>query len=305
MPKLKTLAPAKINLTFDILGALPDGYHEVETLLQAIDLSDMITFDIEKSSELSIEICAPGRIDFPDGRENLIHKAASLFAQHTEKSFRLSASVVKNIPIGAGLAGGSADAAGTLVALNHSFGNVVSDDELYMLAAKLGADVPFCISGGTRLGVGRGDKLLSCQSSLSFTICVVKPLEISVSTPWAYQRFDECKLPLKRPQTSRAWEAMQNGELLQAMDSFANVFEPVIFEEFKVLAEIKQALLKNGAWHVQLSGSGPALFAIVGDVEQAHFIRNKIMQLNGVGIEHRLEFHICESIKTGIVTTAQ
>jgi 4-diphosphocytidyl-2-C-methyl-D-erythritol kinase len=317
MPKLKALAPAKINLTFDILGTMPDGYHQVETLLQSVDLMDECAFDIVDAAQTEINIALEDQLlkrsEFPLGPDNLIAKAATLFSVETGKNFRADVLVNKVIPIGAGLAGGSADAAATLVALNEHFGRPLTTSKLIELGRGLGADVPFCIEGGTALGTHRGDHLSPVQSLLSFTFCIVKPLKISVSTPWAYGKFDEYGGTINKPDTALAAEALKNGDLQAAVDSFGNVFEPVIFAEHPVLKELKATLLKHGAWHVQLSGSGPALFAIAADIEHAHYIRRKILKTDDAGFAYGdsypvsefgppIEFHICQSSTTGIRT---
>lgn len=314
MPKLKTLAPAKINLSFDILGVLPDGYHEVKTILQSIDLADTLTFEIEEAKQTIIDISIaenPLVKQFPLGSDNLIAKAASAFATASKRNFKLNVEVEKVIPIGAGLAGGSTDSAATLVALNEVFGKPLSDSELHSIASSLGADVPFCLNGGTALGTSRGDVLAPARSSILFNFCVVKPIQISVSTPWAYGKYDAFSQTMRRPNSEEALEGLMTGDIELAINSFGNVFEPVIFAEHPSLGEVKESLLKLGAWHVQLSGSGPALFAIVADIEHAHFIRRKILKTDDSGFTYGsafavnefgppLEFHICQSTSHGI-----
>lgn len=297
MPKLKTTASAKINLTFDILGTLPDGYHRVETLLQSIDLADELVFDIEESSAVSVTIentgDCPSAQQFPIGPENLIAKAVKCFAERSKRSCVVNVSVQKVIPIGAGLAGGSADAAATLVALNHALGKPLSDGDLLQLGAELGADVPFCLQGGTSFGTNRGDQLAPCPSKIALSLCVVKPPDLSVSTQWAYKKFDDFHGDVARPDAKTAITALASGNTELAIQSFGNVFEPVIFAEYPALSELKQTLQKHQAWHVQLSGSGPALFAIVADIEQAHYVRRNMLS-------SELEFHLCATTSSGV-----
>lgn len=302
MPKIKATAPAKINLTFDILGLLDDGYHRVETLLQAIDLCDSLVLDVDDAARdttvtITTESLPASAADFPLGDDNLISKAVRLYCKTTGFSAQVNVKLSKSIPMGAGLAGGSADAAATLAGLNRSFGNALTERELTNLGAVLGADVPFCIHGGTAFGTNRGDVLAACESGIDFSLCIAKPANINVSTPWAYKQFDEFASHhdggMRRPDSHGAINAIARGDTERALACFGNVFEPVIFQAHPSLVEIKDMLLKQGAWYVQLSGSGPALFALVADIEHAHFVRRKVLDLN-------LEFHICSSTKCGV-----
>lgn len=317
MPKLKALAPAKINLTFDILGTMPDGYHEVETLLHSVDLIDTIEFDIEEADTCAVTITAPDaprHMQFPLSEDNLIARAVRLFSQSTGRNATVQARVEKLIPIGAGLAGGSADAAATLVAMNAAFGEPLSMPDLLRLGGSLGADVPFAIIGGTAIGTARGDVLTPRRCAYPFAFCIVKPIKISVSTPWAYQRFDVYSGNKPRPNTRKAAAALEEGAIDQAIPTFGNVFEPVIFQEHPLLSDLKSQLQKYAPWHVQLSGSGPALFAIVSGLEQAHFIRRKILKTDDAGFMYGsgfpvnefgppIEFHICTSSTSGAQVT--
>lgn len=297
MLKLTALAPAKINLTFDILGVMPDGYHQVETILQSIDLADRLAFDIEPANELDVRLKAD-RAEMPTDESNLIAKAAKAFCENakTGSKVRLVAQVEKNIPIGAGLAGGSADAAATLSALNHAFDEPLSDGDMLALAAQVGADVPFALKGGTAFGINKGELLSPVENKLEFVLCIVKPLAFSVSTPWAYKRFDEREWPNTKPQTQQALDALACGDIGAALKSFGNSFQGMLFIEHPILAEVKDELLRLGAWYVQLSGSGPAMFAIVPDLEHAHFLRRKMSDKYA----SKLEFHFCRTTREGV-----
>jgi 4-diphosphocytidyl-2-C-methyl-D-erythritol kinase len=307
MPKLTVLAPAKINLTFDILGTMPDGYHQVETVLHSIDLMDRLTFSIEPSKELRVEMTGD-RAEFPTDDSNLIAKATKAFCTQTKSNVHLIARVEKNIPIGAGLAGGSADAAATLVALNRASDAKLPEHTLQTIGAALGADVPFAIHGGTAFGTNRGEVLNKLNTPLQFTFCVVKPMDLSISTPWAYKKFDAYEHNVgaglapsepTRPQTQQALDALKAGNLEAALAAFGNCFEGMLFTEHPFLGEIKAELLRLGAWYVQLSGSGPALFAIVPDLEHAHFLRRKMSGAHA----SKLEFHFCQSTPEGVRIT--
>lgn len=297
MKKLTVLAPAKINLTFDILGTQPDGYHEVETILQSVDLQDQIHFDIEPARETKISI-STNRAGLPIDDDNLIAKAAHAFANKTGHTFYLKAELDKAIPVGAGLAGGSADAAATLAALNEVYFQTLHENELEKLGATVGADVPFAIAGGTKFGTKRGDFLTDIKSHIEFTFCIVKPATLSISTPWAYSEFDKYQGDIHRPNTKQALHGLAKGDVAEAMDGFANVFQPMIFKHHPELAELMIQMRKHEAWHVQLSGSGPALFAICPDLEHAHFLRRKLFEF-----APDLEIHFCNSTRKGAQVT--
>jgi 4-diphosphocytidyl-2-C-methyl-D-erythritol kinase len=297
MPKLTVLAPAKINLTFDIRGTLPDGYHEVETILQSIDLADRLVFDIQPANATSVQITS-NNASVPLGEDNLIAKAAHAFSRASKFDIAIKADLEKNIPVGAGLAGGSADAAATLTALNRATGEPFSEKQLLELAAGIGADVPFCLVGGTKYGTGRGDRLSDIDSSLQFIFCVVKPANLAVSTPWAYSAYDKFPGDIKRPRTQDAIAQLKRGHMERTLSSFGNVFQPVIFSYHPEVAQVHAELLRQGAWYAQLSGSGPAIFAIDPDLEHAHFLRRKMLEFSS-----DLEFHFCQSIQNGVAIT--
>ena len=299
MTTIKTLSPAKLNLTFDIKGLLPDGYHEVETLLQAIDLHDTITFDIVESKESSIDIASTNSHDagtFPLNSTNLIAKAAESFLSHMAKSAAIKAVVEKRIPIGAGLAGGSSNAAATLLALNDAFGKPLSQQQLNDVGSAIGADVPFCLSGGTAIGVGRGDQLTPIEVTTPLIFCVIKHRHLSVSTPWAYKKYDEFKGETIHPQAQKAAAALHEGDLQATVAAFGNCFEPVIFAHHAELIELKKQLLALGCLCSHLSGSGPAVYAVVQDREMAHFVERKLLNMDN----HGLDVFIAESISTGV-----
>lgn len=315
MRKIRALAPAKINLTFDILGVMPDGYHKVETLLQAIDLRDDIVFAVTKSDTPQVSIKCTNEVvprSFPVDESNLMHKATRFFFEQAKLSdnFSVDIQIEKNIPIGAGLAGGSTNAAATLVALNALFENPLSIDKLLELGRKLGADVPFCIIGGTAVGTGRGDILrpVTCSQTLSY--CVIKPKHLSVSTPAAYTWFDHFKGNLKRPNLTGAVAALESGDIDASLSSFGNVFQPVVFAQHTELAGVAEQLQKVGCWYTQLSGSGPAIFAVVANREQSHFVRRKILKTDDLEFDYvrlsmpdvgpPLECYIAQSQSTGV-----
>jgi 4-diphosphocytidyl-2-C-methyl-D-erythritol kinase len=295
-------SPAKINLTFEVLSLLPDGYHQVRTLMQAVSLFDQLTFDIADAREPSVNIVlakasgAPAKSsesgehgEFPVGDGNLIARALRLFLSSIDRPrpLKVDVSVLKNVPIGAGLAGGSGNAAAALVALNQYFSGPLNPTQLSELAAKLGADVPFCLKGGRQLGCGRGDQLVEKENidapdqNLHFVLA--KTRHLSLATPWVYQAWDEKAaenevMSLAEKVKDRGIDALpcdyattnlDQGNLKEALRAFGNDFEQVVFPHYQQLKEIKQKFLAAGALSCHMTGSGPTIFALAENAEHA------------------------------------
>lgn len=316
-------APAKLNLTFDVTGDLPDGYHSIVSLFHAISLEDIIKVRIQPGyDQLEMEITAefvgePGA--FPLDQNNLIAKAAKAFNDRTGliKNCFIRISVKKQIPIGAGLAGGSSDAAAMLLALNNLFLAPVKDKELCELAIEIGADVPFLIAGGTQLGKGKGELLTPVKIEERLAFVVLKPRQLSISTPSvfaAYDRWVKEKNSSWRPQIDHqaAIDSLVAGDLEGATKSFANVFEPIVFDMYPSLALIKDRLLELGCWSAQLSGSGPSIFAVVANLEMAHAIRRKFREEEARGDSAwlkregwEIDCYIAESAGCGVQLIAE
>lgn len=307
---IKAKSPAKLNLTFSVLGTLPDGFHEVETLMQSVDLEDELIFTLEKADELSIELSCnkPAYItDFPLDKTNLIWRAIELFAteQPAARKLKISVHVEKNIPPSAGLAGGSSNAAAALVALNRHFASRVPRTKLETMAAELGADVPFCIAGGTQVGRHRGEKLSLAAAIFRMHFVIVKPREISIATPWIYEQFDE-HLRAKKSRVKVALEdavrALHSADIDLAVRTFANEFEPIVFEYYPALKTLKQHIVELGAWGCYLTGSGPAMFALVPTKESALALRKRLLQEQAEEQKNNsltIDCWVAESIDTG------
>lgn len=301
-------APAKVNLTFEIKGLFDDGYHAVKTLMQSISLADILTFSIAPSTKLSIDIALEGMAygDFPLGPDNLIARAIRLYlteiagkdASARENSnwqeglspLEIKVETKKRIPIGAGLAGGSADAAAALVALNHYHGNALDIEQLKNIGSQLGADVPFCLCGGTMVGTGRGDMLTPVANSNEMHFVLAKPRHLGIATPWAYKTFDDTaeKLGLSERLKDRgiandatdfASQALQDGDLSTAIKAFGNDFEQAIFPHYKELKATKHRFLEAGALACHMTGSGPTIYALAGSQESAEKLKEKFDEL--------------------------
>ena len=289
---IRVSAPAKLNLLLHILGKRADNYHQLETIFQSIDLCDQLTFTFRHSEKFEIRFAKfVGTVggDFPLDASNLIYQAIKKFVARIENCPKLSIEieVIKNIPIGAGLAGGSADAAASLLALNSFFADRFSLLELEVIAAELGADVPFSLTGGTSVGRGKGNELehISYPGDIHFVL--VKPRNIAITSSWAYSAFDEHSnnscvgLEASSPRQDRLSNALvhlANKSIYQASQMFANDFEPVVFKKYSVLQEIKSFLLKNGCQSVHMTGSGSTVFAVLNSKKQGEAIFNLLAE---------------------------
>lgn len=261
--KVKVKAYAKINLMLDIVAGRTDGYHDLFMIMQSIGLYDTITVTETKSKKITITCNID---DIPLDEKNIAYKAADAFFKHTKiKNKGINIDIVKRIPHAAGMAGGSADGAGVLVALNELTGANLTDDELCSIGVKIGADVPFCIKGGTLLAQGIGDVLNKVKPLRKCYILIAKP-DVGVNTAYAYKQFDECG-KTHTPDKLGMLYAMQSRDLADIASRMENVFEQFIDVSNKV--DIKSVMRENGALGVCMSGSGPTVFGIFDDKQKA------------------------------------
>lgn len=261
--EIKVKAYAKINLMLDIVSTRTDGYHDLFMIMQSIGIYDTITVAQTGAKKITIT-CNIN--DIPLDEKNIAHKAAAAFFTATKiKNEGINIDIVKRIPHAAGMAGGSADGAGVLVALNELYGAGLSDEELCEIGVKIGADVPFCIKGGTLLAQGIGDVLNKVKPLRKCHILIAKP-DCSVNTGYAYKQFDQCG-KMHTPDKLGMLYAMQSRDLKEICSKMENVFEQFIAVDNKV--EIKDVMRTNGALGVCMSGSGPTVFGIFDDKELA------------------------------------
>ena len=255
---------AKVNLTLDVLCKRDDGYHEIETVMQSVSLCDEIEIDLDTGKPWCIKCDAQG---IPLDERNLVWKAARLyFDAISQEPDGIEIRIKKRIPSEAGLAGGSADAAAVLRALNRHNGNVFSDSALADLSSKIGSDIPFCVRKETALASGRGEKLsaLECNAQIYYVIC--KP-ELAFSTPKLYAKLDTVPI-MQHPDTKAMCEALRDGNTACIGELVCNVFEEAV-DDLQI-DEIKQALLQNGACGAQMTGSGSAVYGIFATAEAAN-----------------------------------
>ena len=265
-------ANAKINLTLDILGKRPDGFHEVAMVMQSIGLHDTLTME-KTDGEIALSINVPW---LKADEKNLAWRAAELVRQEYGLKGGVRIDLVKRIPIAAGLAGGSADAAAVLKGMNELYNLQMSEARLCELGAKLGSDIPFCLMGGTMLATGRGEVLTRLADMPETWVVLAKP-RISVSTAWAYQNYDEQGAE-KHPDNEAIKKAIARGNRKAVAGLLCNVLESVTIKKYDVIADYKQMMLDKGAMASMMSGSGPTVFGLARNREQAEAIANVLRQ---------------------------
>jgi 4-diphosphocytidyl-2-C-methyl-D-erythritol kinase len=263
---------AQINLTLDILGKRPDGYHEVSMVMQSISLHDTLTF-YKTKGDINLNINVPWlRAD----EHNLAWRAAALFKEYCGLKGGVSIHLTKRIPVAAGLAGGSADAAAVLRGMNALYRLHLSNEELCKLGADLGSDIPFCLMGGTQLATGRGEVLRKLKRMPPVWVVLAKP-RLSVSTAWAYQNYDEQGAE-RHPDNEAIQKEIARGNRKGVAKLLCNVLESVTINKYDVIERYKQMMLAKGAMASMMSGSGPTVFALAKNREQAEEIAGFMRQ---------------------------
>ena len=263
---------AKLNLTLDVLGKREDGYHDLKSVMQTISVRDDVEIDIGTGKPWTLECSVDG---IPCDERNLAWKAAKVFFDVTKiDPDGIGIRITKRIPSGAGMGGGSADAAAVLRALNRHYDNPFSIFALAELGARVGSDVPFCVVCGTAMVEGRGERLRKLPDMPDCIFVICKP-EFSVSTPELYKKIDEVAIP-KRPDNKAMESALLAGDLGKVCENVFNVFDPVVTQEHLELNYIKSIFNSYGAAAYQMTGSGSAVFAIVQDFEFAAVICNML-----------------------------
>lgn len=269
---------AKINLGLDVVGKLENGYHLLRSVMQQIDLYDTIelssrsepaeyksTHDAPAEDGLQITLTSDSDA-VPLDQGNLAFKAAKLLMEHDGIREDVHIHIIKRIPVAAGLAGGSTDAAAVFMGMNELFGLGHSKEELRELGVKLGADVPFCIMGGTALAEGIGEKLTRIETAPEMYLVIAKP-SIGVSTKYVYEnlRLEQ----VAHPDTEQILAAMQRKDLAAVTGFLGNVLESVTIEQYPLIRELKEAMLETGAAGSLMSGSGPTVFGVFDTMEKA------------------------------------
>jgi 4-diphosphocytidyl-2-C-methyl-D-erythritol kinase len=262
-------AKAKINLTLDVLYKRPDGYHEVEMIMQTVDLSDHLQFEEREGNLISISCTVPY---VPLDNRNLVYKAAELIKNRFGIDKGIHIHLEKNIPVAAGLAGGSSDAAAALRGLNRLWNLGLTLDELAELGAEIGSDVPFCVYGGTAIARGRGEQIHRLPAPAPLWVVLVKP-QIAVSTADVYGNLSVSDIR-EHPDTISMVQALADGDPEEIAKQLKNVLETVTFRMHPEVEKIKWKMLRFGAMGALMSGSGPTVFAIADRETRAQRIYN-------------------------------
>ncbi len=267
-------AYAKINLGLDVIRRRPDGYHEVKMLMQTVGIYDELGF--AKNPVPGIHIVTESQ-EVPVNEDNLIYQAAAAVMQQYSLKTGVTVCLKKNIPVAAGMAGGSADAAAVFHGLDALFGLGLSSEDKSKMGLRIGADVPYCIMGGTALAEGIGEKLTPLPSPPGCHIVIVKP-DISVSTKWVYENLHADRLSW-HPDIDGMVASLRQNDLPGITGRMGNVLETVTVPAYPVIAELKHKMLELGAENALMSGSGPTVFGIFADDRDARKAYNHLREI--------------------------
>ena len=260
--QLKALA--KINLGLDVLGRREDGYHNVRMVMQTIYLYDNITIRRTKESGITLE---SNLYFLPNDEGNIAYKAAKLLMDEFQIQDGVHITLDKHIPVAAGLAGGSANAAAVLVGMNRMFSLGLSEEELMERGVNLGADVPYCVMRGTVLAEGIGEELTRLSALPKCYILIAKP-GISVSTRTVYEKLDALSIT-EHPDIDGVIKGLENQDLKAIASSMGNVLEQVTVDAYPIIEKIKDVMKEQGALNAMMSGSGPTVFGVFEDRQTA------------------------------------
>ncbi|NLU10308.1 MAG: 4-(cytidine 5'-diphospho)-2-C-methyl-D-erythritol kinase [Tepidanaerobacter acetatoxydans] len=264
MKKLDIDARGKINLTLDVLFKRLDGYHEVEMIMQTIALKDIISIELLSQRDIVLNTNCK---KLPQDESNLAYQAAELMMKEYGLDAGVSIDIHKNIPLAAGLAGGSSDAAAVIIGMNELFELKIPKDELMTLGKRIGADVPFCILGKTALARGIGEQLTPLKSLSGLSILLVKP-PYCISTKEVYNRLDVKNIKI-RPDTKAMIDYIEHQDIGKIASGLCNVLEEVTLRLYPELGDIKKRMLQKGALGSIMSGSGPSVFGIFENIRDA------------------------------------
>ena len=262
MKEIKIKCPAKINLTLEVVNKREDGFHNINSIMQLISLYDYLNISITKSAETRIELLGNSS-EIPYKEKNLVYKAAKLFLEETGlENYFIKVYIEKNIPIAAGLAGGSTDGAGMILGLNLLFDNILSKEQMGFLCAKLGSDLNVCLEGGCLLATSRGENVERLPY-IPMPVTLIKPKNLGISAKEAYTKYSLKKEKPKYNNTEKMIEAIKQGHDIR--EFLYNDLEYAVFDDYKELQYIKSKLPKS-----VMSGSGSTYF-ILDDISDVEF----------------------------------
>lgn len=295
MDRITRKAYAKINLGLDVIRRRPDGYHEVKMIMQSVGIYDILTF--QKADREGIRISLD-HAELPCDQHNLIYKAAQLIMDAYGIKNGVEITLNKNIPIAAGMAGGSTDAAAVFHGLNELFGLGMSLQDMKEMGVKIGADVPYCIMGGTALSEGIGEILTPLSAPPDAHLLIAKP-DINVSTKFVYENLHADTLT-DHPDIDGMVKALNEGNLKGITDRMGNVLETVTVKEYPIIDRIKKEMLGGGAENALMSGSGPTVFGIYKEKKAAEKCCEAIREQGLAG-----QIFVTEFVKNGNKTEVQ
>lgn len=273
MYQLKLKAYGKINLGLDVLRKRPDGYHEVRMIMQTVDLYDSIYMSRMKEPGIRL---TTNLSYLPGDESNLVYKAAKLLMEECGITGGVDISLRKFLPVAAGMAGGSTDCAAALKGMNELFGLGLSEEELKLYGVRLGADVPYCIMGGTALAEGIGEKLTRLKQVPKMHLVVAKP-PVSVSTKFVYTALKTDEIAA-HPDIDGMLDAIEREDVEGIVSRLGNVLESVTEPAYPVIAEIKACMKACGCMGTLMSGSGPTVFGVFGTKEEAEHAKQVIRE---------------------------
>jgi 4-diphosphocytidyl-2-C-methyl-D-erythritol kinase len=283
-------AYGKINLSLDVLGRREDGYHLVKMVMQTVGIYDTLT--IERAEEEEITLSTDSGV-IPGGPDNLVWRAAKVCRREFGIRDGLCIHLEKRIPIAAGMAGGSTDAAAVFTGLRDLYAPEITNGRLRELALPLGADIPYCITGGTQLSEGIGEILTRLPAAPSNDLIVVKP-DLYVSTGWVYGAYDSIpEAEVIHPDVDAQVQAIRDGDLYAMAAACGNVLEQKTGTEYPVIGELEQFLTEHGAVRAIMTGSGPAVFAIFDDHGKA--------ETAFAALQSAKKYESCQKFLTGFV----
>ena len=268
MREIRENAYAKLNLSLDVTARREDGFHELAMLMQTVSVCDELTLGLNETGAVSAS-CSLHFI--PTDERNLVVRAARCYLAAVGEASGVHIRREKNIPVGAGMGGGSADAAAVLRGMNRLFGERLTRRELEELACSIGSDVAFCVAGGTSLARGRGERLEDLPALPDCLFVIAKP-EFSISTPELYRKLDSVVLR-RHPDTAGLLQAVESGSLRDVCMRMYNVFEDVPDRRMRTVREIKGTLLDHGALGAMMTGTGSAVFGVFDDRVKAEAAR--------------------------------